>query len=118
MNAGSKVSVTCLDKRSRVMHYTSDTTDERGEYELIVNKYMYGKEVDMKLCSVRVVSSPDYACNIPTDFGGGKSGVKLTQPTSIYRDVVKFVLNPFYYTTPMCDKPHTSASTHPHPSHY
>ncbi|KAF7814311.1 pistil-specific extensin-like protein [Senna tora] len=95
------------------MYYTSDTTDERGEYELKVNKFVYGKKLEAKLCSVRLVSSPDYACNILTDFGGGSTGVNLIRPTSIYRDTIKFVLNPFYYTTPMCDKPDTSDAQQP-----
>lgn len=101
------MSLTCMDKRSRVVYYTSDTTDELGQYDLTVKKYVYGKELDTKGCSVRLVSSPDNVCNILTDFGGGKSGVKLNYPTSVYRSLIKYVLNPFYYTTPMCDKPDT-----------
>ncbi|XP_061352405.1 non-classical arabinogalactan protein 31 [Gastrolobium bilobum] len=107
---GVKVSLTCMDKRSRVVCYTSDTTDELGQYDMTVNKYVHGKELDTKQCSVRLVSSPDYACNILTDFGGGKSGVKLNNPTSVYRSLIKYVLNPFYYTTPMCDKPETNTT--------
>ncbi|XP_054804002.1 uncharacterized protein LOC129307142 [Prosopis cineraria] len=108
---GSKVSLTCLDRRSRVIYYTSDTTDETGQFDLTVKRYLYGKKLDTKLCSARLVSSPDYACNILTDFGRGRSGLKLTNPTSIYRDVVKFVLQPFYFTTPMCDKPDTNSDS-------
>ena len=107
--AGVKVSLTCMDKRSRVVYYTSDTTDELGQYDIIVNKYVYGKELDIKGCAVRLVSSPDHVCNILTDFGGGKSGVKLNYATSMYRSLIKYELSPFYYTTPMCDKPHTDA---------
>ncbi|XP_027940789.1 pistil-specific extensin-like protein [Vigna unguiculata] len=107
---GVKVSLTCMDKRSRVVYYTSDTTDELGQYDLNVKKYVYGKELDTKRCSVRLVSSPDSVCNIPTDFGGGKSGVKLNNPTSVYRSFIKYMLNHFYYTTPMCDKPDTEVS--------
>ncbi|KAJ1378337.1 Pollen protein Ole e I like [Sesbania bispinosa] len=107
---GVKVSLTCMDKRSRVVYYTSDTTDELGQYDMTVNKYLYGKELDTKRCSVRLVSSPDNVCNILTDFGGGKSGIKLNYPTSVYRSLIKYVLNPFYYTTPMCDKPDTATS--------
>lgn len=104
------MSLTCMDKRSRVVYYTSDTTDELGQYDMAVNKYVYGKELDMKRCSVRLVSSPDSVCNIPTDFGSGKSGIKLNYPTSVYRSLVKYVLNSFYYTTPMCDMPDTDTS--------
>ncbi|MED6156695.1 hypothetical protein PIB30_016629 [Stylosanthes scabra] len=102
---GVKVSLTCMDKRSRVVYYTSDTTDEWGQYDIIVNKYVNGKELDTKGCTVRLVSSPDHVCNILTDFGGGNSGVKLSRPTSVYRGLIKYLLKPLYYTTPMCDKP-------------
>lgn len=118
INAGSKVSVTCFDQRRRVMYYGSDTTDETGQFYLSLKEYINGKKLDTKLCSVRLVSSPDNACNILTDFGGGKTGVKLINPTSMYRDLIKFVLSPFYYTTPMCDKPDTSHSYDDQPPHY
>ncbi|KAL2345146.1 hypothetical protein Fmac_006431 [Flemingia macrophylla] len=115
---GVRVSLTCMDKRSRVVHYTSDTTDELGQYDLAVNKYVNGKELQTKRCSVRLVSSQDTVCNILTDFGGGKSGVKLNSPTSVYRSLIKYVLNPFYYTTPMCDKPDTDVDvSEPKDSH-
>ena len=106
---GCKVSLTCLDERKRVMYYGSDTTDDEGEFDMSVSKYINGKELKEKLCSVRLVSSPDQTCNILTDFAGGKSGVKLRRPTHVYRDVVKYMLGPFFFTTPMCDQPHTTA---------
>ncbi|KAK9290499.1 hypothetical protein L1049_008669 [Liquidambar formosana] len=107
---GCKVSITCMDDRSRVVYYGSDETDEAGEFEMIVNKYVNGKQLKSKGCSVRLVSSPDPTCSIPTDFAGGRSGVKLNRPTLVYRDLVKHTLGPFYYTTPMCDKPDTNDS--------
>ncbi|KAK7378715.1 hypothetical protein VNO80_04162 [Phaseolus coccineus] len=107
---GVKVSITCMDKRNRVVYYTSDTTDELGQYDLRLKKRVYGKELDTKRCSVRLVSSPDNVCNIPTDFGDGKSGAKLDNPTLVYRGCIKYMLKPFYYTTPMCDKPDTEVS--------
>ncbi|CAA0823503.1 Pollen Ole e 1 allergen and extensin family protein [Striga hermonthica] len=60
-------------------------------------------------CFLRLVSSPDPVCNIATDFSGGKTGVKLSHPAVVFRDLIKYVLGPFYYTTPMCDKPGTSS---------
>ncbi|XP_027072900.1 pistil-specific extensin-like protein [Coffea arabica] len=102
---GCKVSVTCLDDRSRVMYYGSDLTDEAGDFDMIINKYINGKAVNAENCFLRLVSSPDPVCNVATDFAGGKTGVKLHRPTVVYRDVIKYVLGPFYYTTPMCDEP-------------
>ncbi|KAF1898098.1 hypothetical protein Lal_00032862 [Lupinus albus] len=55
-----------MDKRERVAYYTSDKTDELEQYDITVNKYVYGKELNTKGCSVRLVSSPDYVCNILT----------------------------------------------------
>lgn len=98
----------CQDVRHRVVYYGSDLTDEAGDFELIINKYINGKQIDPKNCFTRLVSSPDPVCNIATDFAGGKTGVKLHRPTMVYRDMVKYVLGSFYYTTPMCDEPDTS----------
>ncbi|CAL5350875.1 unnamed protein product [Camellia sinensis] len=61
------------------------------------NEWVHGA----KPIKVRLVSSPDPVCNITTDFAGGRSGVKLRRPTVVYRDYIKHVLSPFYYTTPM-----------------
>ncbi|CAN6809822.1 unnamed protein product [Brassica oleracea var. botrytis] len=103
---GAVVSITCMDERERVRYYGSDKTDERGQFDLIVDKVLYGgKNLKPKLCTVRLVSSPDKSCDIPTDFGNGQSGVKLVQPFMVFKDLVKFVVGPFYYTTPMCETP-------------
>ncbi|KAM1294579.1 pistil-specific extensin-like protein [Malus sylvestris] len=106
---GGKVSMTCMDERSRVVFYASDLTDEKGQFNLIMNKYTTnGKEVNANRCSLRLVSCPDATCNVPTNFGGGRSGVKLNRPSLVYRDLVKYTLGPFYYTSPMCEKPDTT----------
>ncbi|KAF5186119.1 Pollen ole e 1 allergen and extensin family protein [Thalictrum thalictroides] len=105
---GCRVSVTCMDDRGRVMHYASDETDEQGDFDMIVDKNINGKELKPELCSVRLVSSPDNVCNLLTDFAGGRSGVKLTRPSHIFRDLVKYTLGPFFFTTPMCDEPDTT----------
>ncbi|MCD7468884.1 hypothetical protein HAX54_007431 [Datura stramonium] len=90
------------------MYYGSDLTDEAGIFDLIVNTTCHGKTIKPQNCFVRLVSSPDSVCNIATDFAGGKSGVKLHRPAVVYRDLLKYVLSPFYYTTPMCDEPDTN----------
>ncbi|KAL7096739.1 hypothetical protein ACP275_10G098500 [Erythranthe tilingii] len=105
---GSKVSVTCLDERSRVVQYASDLTDDAGDFDVTCNKYVNGKKLNPQNCFLRLVSSPDPVCNIATNFAGGKSGVNLHRPTVVYRDMVKYVLGKFYYTTPMCDEPDTT----------
>ncbi|XVE96552.1 hypothetical protein REPUB_Repub02eG0232400 [Reevesia pubescens] len=109
---GSKVSVTCMDDRNRVMYYGSDETDEQGQFNMVVNKFINGKELVTKACLVRLVSSPHPTCNIPTNFAGGLTGIKLPiRPTVLYRDLVQYQLGTFFYTTPRCDKP--APGTHP-----
>ncbi|XAR69678.1 hypothetical protein NMG60_11001369 [Bertholletia excelsa] len=108
---GCRVSITCFD-HGRVVYYGSDETDDAGDFEMPLSKYVNGKELDHTKCSVRLVSSPDPVCKIPTDFAGGRSGVWLRRPTVVYRDLVKHVLGPLYYTTPMCDDPDTTDSEH------
>ncbi|KAM7526138.1 hypothetical protein LguiA_016040 [Lonicera macranthoides] len=105
---GCKVSITCMDDRSRVIYYGSDLTDEAGDFDMTINKHIYGKELNPKGCFLRLISSPDPVCNIATDFAGGRTGVKLGRPAVVYRDVIKHILGPFYYTTPMCDEPDTN----------
>ncbi|VVA97056.1 unnamed protein product [Arabis nemorensis] len=105
---GAVVSITCMDERRRVGYYGSDKTDERGQFDLIVKKVLYdGKVLKPQLCNVRLVSSPDQSCNIPTNFGDGQTGVKLVRPFTVFQDLVKYVVGPFYYTTPMCEIPKT-----------
>ena len=103
---GAVVSITCMDERERVRYYGSDKTDERGQFDLIVDKVLYGgKNLKPNLCNVRLVSPADQSCGIPTDFGNGQTGEKLVQPFMVFKNLVKFVVGPFYYTTPMCDTP-------------
>ncbi|RXH76958.1 hypothetical protein DVH24_019846 [Malus domestica] len=80
--AGGKVCLTCMDERSMV--YTTK-----------------GKEVKANRCSVRLVSCPDATSNVPTNFGGGRSGVKLNRPSLVYRDLVS-ALSVHYITPILC----------------
>ncbi|KAH7690796.1 hypothetical protein IHE45_02G074100 [Dioscorea alata] len=106
---GCKVSVTCMDERRRVVYHANDETDDQGEFQLLVNKYINGKELKHeKGCTVRLVSSPHPNCNIATDFGKGKSGAKLCSPSHVYPGLVKYTVGPFYFTSPMCDDPDTT----------
>ncbi|XP_058083854.1 pistil-specific extensin-like protein [Magnolia sinica] len=106
---GCRVAITCME-RGRVVYYTSDETDEEGEFEMHVNKYINGKELNCEECRVRLMSSPDPQCNVLTNFGGGQTGVKLAQPSHVHRDLIKYTLTPFYFTSLMCDEPDTTIS--------
>ncbi|KAL0699286.1 hypothetical protein Bca4012_055408 [Brassica carinata] len=84
---GAVVSITCMDERE-IVYYGSDKTDERGQFDLVVDKVLYGgKSLKPQLCNVRLVSSPDKSCGIPTDFGNGQTGVKLVQPFMVFKDL-------------------------------
>ncbi|KAH9615202.1 hypothetical protein KSS87_001187, partial [Heliosperma pusillum] len=89
---GSTVSVTCLDERKRVACYKSDKTDDDGEFNMVMEKMVHGKKLNPKNCIVRLVSSPDPSCNVATNFAQGKTGVKLRQPSVVYRDITKYRL--------------------------
>ncbi|GAB2227024.1 hypothetical protein Droror1_Dr00008823 [Drosera rotundifolia] len=105
---GAKASVTCLDDRKRVSYYNSDETDAAGEFNIIINKDAYGKTLKPENCLVRLVSSTDPTCKVATNFGNGKTGVKLVQPNVKYRNLVKYQLSAFYYTSAACEVPFTS----------
>lgn len=96
-----------MDERKRVVHYASDETDQEGDFEIVVDKNIHGKKLVASQCSVRLVSSPDQQCDVLTDFARGKSGAWLAQPLTVYRDVTKYRLGPFYFTSPMCEEPDT-----------
>ncbi|XP_077225817.1 uncharacterized protein LOC143859025 [Tasmannia lanceolata] len=83
---GCSVALTCMDERGRVVYYTSDETDGEGEFE-------------MRIESRRLLRE---------DFAGGRSGVKLSRPSHVYGDQIKYTLGSFYFTSPMCDEPDTT----------
>ncbi|XP_077225826.1 uncharacterized protein LOC143859039 [Tasmannia lanceolata] len=97
-----------MDERGRVVYYANDETDEEGEFEMSVERYINGKELKAGDCSARLVSSPEPSCNILSDFARGRSGVKLSRPSHVYRDQIKYTLGPFYFTSPICDEPDTT----------
>ncbi|KAL8149958.1 pistil-specific extensin-like protein [Apium graveolens] len=103
---GSRVSITCFNE-GRIVYYGSDETDETGEYEIT---FIDSKKINPRDCFLRLVSSPDPVCNIATNTGGGREGVALDKPTIVYRDITKYLLGSFYYTTPMCDEPDATGS--------
>lgn len=106
---GAKVAVTCMDCRGRVVYHGSDFTDEKGEFELeVVRRRAYGKAIEVEDCTVRLVSSSESTCNVMTDFGGGRSGVRPHHPSALHRGLVKYTVGPFYFTSPACD--YTDAS--------
>ncbi|KAE8676509.1 putative UDP-Glycosyltransferase superfamily protein [Hibiscus syriacus] len=72
------------EDRSRVIYSGSDETDEQGNFNMAVNKYINGKELQTKSCLVRLVSSPHATCNIPTNFAGGLTGIHIPNQPPFY----------------------------------
>ncbi|OWM69667.1 hypothetical protein CDL15_Pgr025516 [Punica granatum] len=102
---GARVSVTCMDERSRITYYGGDDTDEAGRFNMVIDRYINQKMIIEKLCSVRLVSSPSDTCNVPTNFSGGCKGVKLRHPSLVYGKVIGYTVGPLYYTSSMCEEP-------------
>ncbi|KAI3933312.1 hypothetical protein MKW98_006671 [Papaver atlanticum] len=108
---GSRVSILCMDDANKkVVYRGSNKTNKKGEFGIILNqKSINGKEIiKPKLCTVKLESSPNPDCYIPTDFRGGRLGVKLNsvRPSfdQLRPNVTKYRLGPFSYTTPLCDE--------------
>ncbi|XP_020587648.1 LOW QUALITY PROTEIN: uncharacterized protein LOC110029619 [Phalaenopsis equestris] len=107
---GGKVAVTCTDARRRVVYYGSDETDDKGNFDLPVGPATgdAAKRIRPEGCSVRLLSSPDSACNVLTaDFAGGRSGMRLVRPSHVYPGRIKYTVGPFFFTSPMCEEPDT-----------
>ncbi|RZC81770.1 hypothetical protein C5167_044344 [Papaver somniferum] len=108
---GSRVSILCMDDANKeVVYMGSNKTNKKGEFEMILNQeYITGKEIiKQKLCTVKLVSSPNPYSYIPTYFRGGRLGVKLNSVRPSFDqqrpNVTKYRLGPFSYTTPLCDE--------------
>ncbi|KAK3425662.1 hypothetical protein EUGRSUZ_F02194 [Eucalyptus grandis] len=100
----AKVSLTCMDQRHKVIFYRSSDTYGAGQFNMIINNYINEKQPSEKLCLVRLVSSLD-PCNVATNFAGGCRAVKLSCPSSVHREVIKYAVGLLYYTSPMCEEP-------------
>lgn len=92
------MAATCLDSRQQAVYHVSATTDSKGEFHLaVIVKGMRPAEG----CTVGLVSSPDTACDIMTDFGGGMGGVKpghlWAQPV-----VAEYTVGPFFFASRLC----------------
>ncbi|KAL3734997.1 hypothetical protein ACJRO7_024197 [Eucalyptus globulus] len=92
---GAKVSLTCMDQRHKVIFYRSSDTYGAGQFNIIINNYINEKQPSEKLCLVRLVSSLDL-CNVATNFAGGCRAVKLSCPSSVHREVIKYAVGPLY----------------------
>ncbi|KAG6532164.1 hypothetical protein ZIOFF_006002 [Zingiber officinale] len=106
---GAKVAVTCLDSRQQTVYHVSATTDSKGEFHLPVSVSAGGKAMrPAEDCTVGLVSSPDTTCDIMTEFGGGKGGVK---PGHVWEQLVaaEYTVGPFFFAPRLCEQPTMAA---------
>lgn len=78
--SGAKISVICKSHRNRVFYYSSYTTNEYGYFYAKLEGYTMGHyllEHPLTACKVKLVSSSQENCNIPTNINYGISGASL-----------------------------------------
>lgn len=98
------VGITCVDDRGRVVYHGSDKTDGQGVFNVEVpSKLENGCELAASRCLVRLASSGDAGCAVPTDFNGGRSGARPSRLTHYSPDRATYAVGPYYYTLPRCD---------------
>ncbi|CAN6305967.1 unnamed protein product [Urochloa humidicola] len=101
---GSVVGITCVDDRGRVVYHGSDAADGQGVFNIEVpSKAANGGDIAAPRCLVRLASSGDAGCAVPTDFNGGGSGEKPSRLTHFSPDKATYAVGPYYYTLPRCD---------------
>ncbi|TKV95124.1 hypothetical protein SEVIR_9G340300v4 [Setaria viridis] len=100
---GSVVGITCVDDRGRVVYHGSDATDGQGVFNVEVPSKVNGCDLTASRCLVRLASSGDAGCAVPTNFNGGRAGEKPSRLTHFSPDRATYALGPYYYTLPRCD---------------
>jgi hypothetical protein len=110
---GAKVTVTCRDKKNRVMSWRSPAADYNGYFhaEFGVERagdYFGGDP--RAACFVRLLSSPDARCNGITNIGGGTEGVPIRDEGKRWTDQ-RGIENVVYTAGPLAFKPAMCAPT-------
>jgi hypothetical protein len=111
---GAKVTVTCRDRKNRVIAWRKAAADENGYFvarfgvERLGDYYMGDPA---KACFVRLLASPDAKCNGITNVNGGMVGAQLRDEgkrwTVGYENVV-------YAAGPLAFKPSKCVPTRPY----
>ncbi|PVH39351.1 hypothetical protein PAHAL_5G484000 [Panicum hallii] len=110
---GAKVTVTCRDKKNRVMSWRSPAADYNGYFhaEFGVERagdYFGGDP--RAACFVRLLSSPDARCNGVTNIGGGMEGAPIRDEGKRWTDQ-RGIENVVYAAGPLAFKPAMCAPT-------
>ncbi|KAJ1254927.1 hypothetical protein BS78_K306900 [Paspalum vaginatum] len=107
---GAKVTVTCRDKKNRVMAYRRPVADSNGYFHAefgVERAGDYFSKDPSKACFVRLLSSPDAKCNLVTNINGGLEGAPLRDEGKRWTDQrgienVVYAAGPLAFKLAMC----------------
>ncbi|WVZ72398.1 hypothetical protein U9M48_020865 [Paspalum notatum var. saurae] len=104
---GAKVTVTCRDKKNRVLAYRRPVADSNGYFHAefgVERAGDYFSKDPSKACFVRLLSSPDAKCNLVTNINGGLEGAPVRDEGKRWTDQ-RGVENAVYAAGPLAFKP-------------
>ncbi|XP_062233144.1 proline-rich protein 1-like [Phragmites australis] len=110
---GAKVSVTCRDRKNRVMAWRSPVADGNGYFRAdfgVERARDYFMEDPREACFVRLLSSPDAKCNGITNINHGMEGAPLRDEGKRWTGQVGYE-NVVYAAGPLAFKPASCVPT-------
>ncbi|XP_066308360.1 non-classical arabinogalactan protein 30-like [Miscanthus floridulus] len=111
---GANVTVTCRDRKNRVMAYRRRVADSNGYFHAEFSVQRADGYLDKDPCGacfVRLLSSPDPKCNIVTNIHGGLEGAPLRDEGKQWTDGRGFK-NVVFAAGPLAFRPRECAPTH------
>ncbi|CAO2208898.1 unnamed protein product [Urochloa humidicola] len=104
---GARVTVTCRDRKNRVMAWRAPAADYNGYFHAEFGVERAGDfrgEDPREACFVRLLSSPDAKCNGVTNINGGMEGARLRDEGKRWADG-RGIENVVYAAGPLAFKP-------------
>jgi hypothetical protein len=104
---GARVTVTCRDRKNRVMAWRYPAADYNGYFHAEFGVEHAGDffgEDPREACFVRLLSSPDAKCNVLTNINGGMGGARLRYEGKRWTDG-RGIENVVYAAGPLAFKP-------------
>ncbi|CAL4958405.1 unnamed protein product [Urochloa decumbens] len=111
---GARVTVTCRDRKNRVMAWRAPAADYNGYFHAEFGVERAGDffgEDPREACFVRLLSSPDAKCNGVTNVNGGMAGARIRDEGKRWTDG-RGVENVVYAAGPLAFKPDMCVPTH------
>ncbi|CAO2161169.1 unnamed protein product [Urochloa humidicola] len=104
---GARVTVTCRDRKNRVMAWRAPAADYNGYFHAEFGVERAGDflgEDPREACFVRLLSSPDAKCNGVTNVNGGLEGARIRDEGKRWEDD-RGIENVVYAAGPLAFKP-------------